>query len=124
MSELILSFLIGVTANLLFDSAYYAIRLIKHRSRLSDGKKKSLIVKGLPSEPSPEAEQIALKVIDGIERAEGVTLREMSDEVAESYINEIADIVIQRTMKDLQYDKKRGQKLLEELRSLEPGSVK
>ena len=107
--------LVPVERTLLVEAAYYAIRLIKHRLGISDVKN-GLIVKGLPSEPSPEGEGIALKIIEEIEQTEGASLHEMSKESAEKYISALADIVHQRSVEDLRYDRERGQELLEELR--------
>ena len=112
MFEIILAPLAG---SLLFDAVYYATRLIKHRLGLIDVKS-GLIVKGLSSEPSPEAEQIALEIIKEIEQIEGIPLQETSKECAKKYVNALADIVRQRSVDNLRYDEERGRELLEELR--------
>ncbi len=107
--------LVPVERTLLVEAVYYATRLIKHRLSISDAKN-GLIVRGLASEPSPEGEEIALKVIEEIERIEGASLQKISKEGAEKYISALADIVHQRSVEDLRYDRERGQELLEELR--------
>jgi hypothetical protein len=113
-----------IRRSLLVEVVHYAIRLIKHRAKLSDVES-GYIVRGLSSEPSPEGEQIALKVIKEIERVEIIPLQKMSEKEAEKYINMLADIVDQRYTEELGYDRRRGQELLEELRksSIEHGAI-
>ncbi len=101
-----------LTRSVLIEAAYFAIQIIRHRFRWLP--EPTFI--DSPPKLSKESEQIALDIIKIIDQQEGKPLEQLNTERAENYIAMLADIVHQRSVEDLQYDKNRGQKILNELR--------
>jgi hypothetical protein len=64
---------------------HYAIRLLHRRESISSVSK-GLIVPGLSGEPDERAQKYAERIIQCIEKIEGVRLQDLSEERSDSYI--------------------------------------
>src|SRR5262249_49806991 len=95
--------------------AYFAIRIITELVSMpddltwdKDNSLKDLVPK--------EYEELVRSIIDEIEKAEGISLVNLSKERAEGYITQISSIIQDLTRKEIGHDEQRGQALLGELR--------
>src|SRR5436190_14778753 len=96
----------GVSVTRAIPAIYYAMRLITNRHKISDIQR-GFKVKGIPSEPSEEDEEIAIPLVRKIEFVEGVPLQELSEEKADQYIVQPGAVLQRLTTQDLSIDEAR-----------------
>jgi hypothetical protein len=75
-----------------------------------------LLVEGLDSEPSPEAESLALKLVDKIESETNTPFEDLDEKKAAEVVDQLERIVIERYTEGAIIDQARGDALLKELR--------
>ena len=105
----------SLSSPILVDAVYYALRLIKHRYNISNTKL-GYIIQGLDSEPSPEAQQIALQILDELEKAEGKSVRNINKDEVERYIAQLVEEVQNCCRQSPEYSSKRAEQFLQEFR--------
>jgi hypothetical protein len=109
-------FLKTVDVDQAIGGAYYAMRLIKRRADFAESKN-GRSFEWILAGPSPDKQELALKIIHAIELAEKRPLTSLSDSTVEKYIDQFSDIALEQVRKELtDKDIKRGEKLLQELR--------
>lgn len=117
-------FLSSASSDQAVGGVYYAMRLMKHRDSLGNAKNGRRF-KALLNDSSPDERELALKVIDEIERAEKMPLTSLNKSKAAKYVKRLSDIVLHQVRKELNDDDtKRGQKLLKQLRQSDPSTLR
>lgn len=97
------------------DAIYYFARLIKHRDpSLPD--LPSLIVEGVASEPSAEAERLALELAKAEEAQSGVALQKLTDAQAAQLLGRLEERMLERFDEGSAGESSSGESLLEALR--------
>lgn len=109
-------FLKTVDVDQAIGGAYYAMRLIKRRADFKESKN-GRSFEWILAGPSPDKQELALKIIHAIEQAEKRPLTSLSDSTVEKYIHQFSDIALKQVRKELtDNDMKRGDELLKEMR--------
>jgi len=96
---------------------YYALRLIRHRSKilsLTEG----LYVQDSQSEPASDERQIALVIIKEIEKTEGLPVLKFSESKAEEYSLLLSKLIEERSKRTYGRNRGKGQELLAQLRAI------
>ena len=97
--------------------AYYTLRLIRHRARISD-LGEGLFVPSVQSEPSTEERDIGLAIIKEIEKAEGLSVLKLSEKKAEEYTLRLSRLIEELANRTCGRNRSEGRRLLIELRSI------
>jgi uncharacterized protein YodC (DUF2158 family) len=107
------------------NGAYLAGRILTHR--YDPRRAMEIFTANRPGEKFSKAEvQLALELVQEMERRENLPVRDLSDDRIARYIKELSRTVQDLIAKDLKYDPANGQRILEELRggnSFDPGDV-
>ena len=106
----------GVAAKLAIDAIYYLARLVRHRA-LSAIPGSKILVEGLPNEPSPEAEKLALSIAKSIEQKSGKPLDELDEKAVKELMDQLENSIRQKYTGGKEINSRRGDELLQELRN-------
>lgn len=106
----------GVGSKLAIDAIYYLTRLVRHRA-LSAVTGSKILVEGLPNEPSPEAERLALTLARSIELESGKPLGELEEKAVKELMSQLESSMRQKYTGGKPINSLRGDTLLEELRN-------
>jgi hypothetical protein len=109
-------FVSGVATKVAVDAIYYLSRLIRHRAGFISGSVPRLLVEGLKNEPSPEAETLALKLVEKIESETNTPLENLDERTAAEIIDQLERVVRDRYTEGTTIDQERGDALLKDLR--------
>jgi hypothetical protein len=101
------------------EAAYYAVRDLKQRL-VPEESRKEHFVDGSNSEPSPDAMELAVQIIETIERNEDRPLVELSHTALHHYIAVLLETIRAKTDSTLKIDAERGRELLAKLRDRDP----
>ncbi len=108
-------FLSNVNSSLAVNGVYCAVRIINRRMNFQVEKLNQQFQE--PSiKLSSEEWKLALRVINEIQGAEKGALASLNEKKADKYITQLTDIVQRQIRRELNYDIKRGDRLLAKLR--------
>ena len=103
----------------LIDSVYYAMRALERRLRPQE-LPSTPIMRGIESEPDPEAQSLAVRWLEEIESMEGRPIDEFDARTLDKYLGELAETVRSRSQEESPADLERGHLLLDRLRAAVP----
>ncbi|MGI0010852.1 MAG: hypothetical protein ACREAE_05585 [Nitrosopumilaceae archaeon] len=108
-------FLSNVSSSLAVNGVYCAVRIINRRTNFQVEKLNEQFQE--PSiELSSDERELALRVIDEIQGVEKGSLASLDEKKADKYITQLTNIVQRQIKRELNYDIKRGDRLLAKLR--------
>lgn len=103
-------------------SVYYTGRLLQRRKDLPDVYQ-GFRVPNIASEPTDAEQSIAFSLLRQIEQEEKTPVRDLSDKQAGKYIIRFSRIIQQRIQAQKDFDPKRGERLLADLRVRHDGAT-
>lgn len=93
--------LTGLSSKVAIDAIYYLLRLLRHRGLLRNTTN-SLIVHGVPNEPTQEAVTAALRVLRQIEKEERVEIHGLTSEQVEHLVQVMDKVVAEIYERDIE----------------------
>lgn len=95
--------------------AHQVVAIVRHLKPLARPEREKLARVRAEVVQEPET-NLALAVVDEIERLEGASLADLAPEVVDRYLAELSDLAMERTRREFRLDPQRGRERLREMR--------